>query len=92
MPQPPSPGRTVMYQLSGDDAQQITHQRVQTGITGNYVEAGQIYPAVVVRVWSGNVDAACNLRVLLDGQDPPLWATSRIQGSDPGTWSWPERV
>jgi hypothetical protein len=92
MSQPPSPGRIVMYQLSEDDAQHITHQRVQTGITGNHAEAGQQYPAVVVRVWSGNPDDACNLRVLLDGMDPPLWAPSRLPGDVPGTWSWPERV
>ncbi|MEU3899728.1 hypothetical protein [Streptomyces sp. NPDC045251] len=92
MPQPPTPGRIVMYRLSEDDARHITHQRVQGGITGNYVEPGQQYPAVVCRAWSGNPDDACNLRVLLDGQDPPLWATSRLPGDTPGTWSWPERV
>lgn len=92
MPQPPSPGRIVMYRLSEDDTRHITHQRVQTGITGNPVETGQQYPAVVVRVWPGNPDDSCNLRVLLDGQDPPLWATSRSLGDVPGTWSWPERV
>ncbi|MFD4258153.1 hypothetical protein ACFWR9_11115 [Streptomyces sp. NPDC058534] len=92
MPQPPSPGRTVMYRLSEDDARHIAHQRVQSGLTGNYVEAGQQYPAVVIRVRSGSPDDAVNLRVLLDGQDPPVWATSRLPGDQPGTWSWPERV
>lgn len=92
MAPPPSPGRIVMYRLSADDARTITHQRAQAGVSGNFVEAGQQYPAVVVRTWSGSPDDECNLRVLLDGQDSPLWVTSRLPGDKPGTWSWPERV
>lgn len=88
----PTPGRVVLYRLTDDDARHITHERVHSGQTGNHVEAGQTYPAMVVRVFPGNPDNAVNLRVLLDGQDPPLWATSRLPGTEPGTWAWPERV
>lgn len=88
----PTIGRTVLYRLSEDDAKHITHQRVHSGVTGNFVEAGQVYPAVVVRIFPGNPHGVVNLRVLLDGQDPPLWATSRHEGDQPGTWAWPERV
>jgi hypothetical protein len=91
MPQP-TPGRTVLYRLSEDDARHITHQRTHNGLSGNFVTEGQEYPAVVVRTFPGNPDGVCNLRVLLDGQDPPLWATSRHEGDEPGTWAWPERV
>lgn len=53
---------------------------------------GQLRPAVIVRCWS---DTCVNLRVLLDGDNDDgaqEWATSRIEGTDPGTWRWPERV
>lgn len=90
MPAPqPSIGRIVLYRLTEDDAQQVTQQRAHTGTTGNPAEAGQQYPAVIVQIFYAD---ACNLRVLLDGQDPPLWATSRSVGEGPGTWAWPERV
>lgn len=56
------------------------------GHTGNHVLAGDIYPAVVVRVW--DPDIGCNLHVLLDGNDS-YWATSRHEGTEAGQWSWP---
>lgn len=55
---------------------------------GNNAEAGQVYPAVSVRVWSPGM---ANLQVFLDGNDV-YWATSRHEGTDPGTWAWPARV
>ncbi len=55
---------------------------------GNDAQAGQVYPAVSVRVWSPGM---ANLQVLLDGNDV-YWATSRHEGSEPGTWAWPPRV
>jgi hypothetical protein len=55
---------------------------------GNTAEAGQIFPAVSVRVWS---PAMANLQVLLDGNDV-YWATSRHEGTEPGTWAWPPRA
>ncbi|MGW6910241.1 hypothetical protein [Streptomyces sp. NPDC054940] len=90
MPQP-TPGRTVLYRLSEDDARHITQQRAHDGVHGNFVAAEQVYPAVVVRIFPGNPHGVCNLKVQLDGPDH-FWATSRHEGAEPGTWSWPERV
>ncbi|HEY6116972.1 MAG TPA: hypothetical protein VI172_13540 [Candidatus Dormibacteraeota bacterium] len=90
MPQP-TIARTVLYSLSEADARLITEQRTQNGVTGNFVEEGQAYPAVVVRIFPGNPHGVVNLKVLLDGPDT-YWATSRHEGDEPGTWAWPERV
>ncbi|MEU8279799.1 hypothetical protein ACFYOK_04625 [Microbispora bryophytorum] len=54
---------------------------------GNFAEAGQVYPAIVVRVWESSFNSA-NLQVLLDGNDT-YWATSRSEGDQPGRWAWP---
>ncbi|MGP4090196.1 hypothetical protein [Streptomyces sp. KR55] len=87
----PTPGRIVMYRLSEDDARHITQQRAHDSVNGNFVREGDRYPAVVVRTFAGNPADVCNLKVLLDGEDTH-WATSRHEGTEPGTWSWPERV
>jgi hypothetical protein len=55
---------------------------------GNDAQAGQVYPAVSVRVWSPGM---ANLQVMLDGNDV-YWATSRHEGTEPGTWAWPPRA
>lgn len=55
--------------------------------TGNQVSEGDIYPALVVRTFGGTT---VNLHVLLDGNDT-YWATSRVEGDNPGQWSWPVR-
>jgi len=71
------------------------HEAGQPGATGhvahvgNHAEAGQTYPAVVVRVFDPSVTTS-NLQVLLDGNDT-YWATSRLEGEGPGTWAWPAR-
>jgi len=57
------------------------------GHFGNQVAEGEQYPAVVVRTFGGTT---VNLHVLLDGNDT-YWATSRMEGDDPGQWSWPPR-
>jgi hypothetical protein len=55
---------------------------------GNSVEAGQIYPMIVTKVWSaGHV----NGQVLLDGNDC-LWATSVAEGTQGHQWHWPPKV
>lgn len=61
--------------------------------TGNPVQAGEVYPALVVRVFGPpeSPDAAVNLKVQLDGDDD-YWATSRGEGSHPGQWAWPPRA
>lgn len=99
----PSPGRIVLYTLTEHDAQAINKRRADfgehrktdgytdTGYVahyGNEARAGDTYPAVVVRVWSGD---SINAQVLLDGTDT-YWATSRPQGNDAGNWNWPPRT
>jgi hypothetical protein len=54
---------------------------------GNQVTAGDVYPAMIVRVWGDTPESAVNLQVHLDGNDT-YWATSRVVGD----YAWPERV
>ena len=55
---------------------------------GNEVKVGDVFPAVVVALWSGTF---VNLHVLLDGSDT-FWATSRQFGTTPAYWYWPPRA
>jgi hypothetical protein len=83
----PTPGRIVHYRLTDADANLITQNR--TGVvTGNDAREGDYYPAMVVRRFGDN--PYINLQVFLDGPDS-YWATSRGEGSEPGTWTWPPR-
>jgi hypothetical protein len=55
---------------------------------GNPVEAGDVFPGIVVRVWNvGSVQ----LQVFLDGNDT-FWATSVTLGDGERNWSWPPRA
>jgi hypothetical protein len=58
------------------------------GHVGNHVRAGEVYPAMVVRTWEGVNYPGVNLQVTLDGNDT-YWATSRVEGEQPGEWLWP---
>jgi hypothetical protein len=106
--QKPSIGRTVLYTLSEQDAAAITAKRnfgLPTGVSKigswNSVQAGDVYPATVVRVWDVEGSTpSCNLQVHLDGPDN-FWALSRFQfgtrkelqnESRESTWDWPPRV
>ena len=52
---------------------------------GNDIKAGDIYPAMVVRVWG---ESGCsNLRVILDGSDD-YWATSINYDAEKRAYSW----
>lgn len=53
---------------------------------GNAVYAGDIYPAMVIRV---NGESGANLKVLLDGTDD-YWAASvsHDPAKQPRTWHW----
>ncbi len=55
---------------------------------GNEVKEGDIYPAMIVRVW-GQDSGCSNLRVILDGTDE-YWSTSRNFNADgsPASWHW----
>ena len=85
---PPSLGRIVHYTLSDYDAAAITQRRKDDSTVANLVCGGQVFPAIVVRVFGGTT---INLKVFLDGDDT-YWATSRVEGADQGTWCWPPRV
>ena len=51
---------------------------------GNEVQEGQIFPMVIVGIWS---DTCVNGQVFLDGCDQ-LWVTSVSQGNNPGYWNY----
>lgn len=96
----PTIGRIVIYRLNVGDVQQISAARsvpVDPGISGqsfvhgmigNPVTAGDECPAMVVRTFDEGKHL--NLKVQLDGRDT-LWVTSRGEGTEDGTWRWPER-
>lgn len=99
----PAIGRIVHYRLSVQDAAAVNRRRqdfhesgsaaARTGFVGHFgnrAEEGDLYAAMIVRVWNEST-VTVNLQVLLDGTDV-LWATSRAEGAEPGTWAWPERV
>lgn len=98
----PSVGRIVHYRLSKGDVAEINRRRKRfteapsqswgfQAHTGNQVHAGDVFPAVVVRIFEGNDVGTCNLSVLLDGSDT-YWATSRKPGDEDGQWFWPPRT
>lgn len=61
---------------------------------GNPVREGQEFPLLITRVWAEHEHGgkvAVNGQVFLDGNDV-LWATSVVEGDEPGTWHWPERA
>lgn len=94
----PTIGRIVHYKLSEHDAREInTRRNVRTEAgfrhhVGNHAEAGQVYPAQIVRVFDPDGETGtCNLQVSLDGNDTH-WATSRKTGDDEGAWTWPPRI
>ncbi|MEV6105715.1 hypothetical protein AB0M28_13505 [Streptomyces sp. NPDC051940] len=96
----PTIGRIVRYTLTEADAEQINRRRKdfhQSGVAqdhtgyvghvGNHAQAGDVFPAMIVRVWDEGT-VTVNAQVFLDGNDT-LWATSRAEGEGPGTWVWP---
>lgn len=93
----PTIGRIVHYRLNDPDAQKIEQRRLDTRAHQspgfNAAHCGDVYPAMVVRVWS---DTTVNLQVHLDGADT-YWRTSATLGdsedeNDTGVWFWPPRV
>jgi len=98
-------GRIVRYTLTEQDANAINKRRADATTNrqtdpleangyvahvGNHAEAGQVFPATVVRVFDPSTTTA-NLQVTLDGNDT-YWATSVAEGEGQGRWSWPPRV
>lgn len=58
---------------------------------GNRVEAGDVYPAMIVRTWGSEACHSQQLQVFLDGNDT-FWATSVSEGEGQRRWSWPPRA
>lgn len=96
----PTLGRIVHYKLAAHDAVQINRRRLdaqrektaleQKGYqvhVGNETAPGDVFPAIIVRVWPTSVQ----LQVFLDGNDT-FWATSVSEGDGERQWSWPPRV
>lgn len=84
MPETLSPGQTVLYTLSANEADALAEAHAdKIGRTLNRPEAGQVCAALVLRVWS---PTCANLKVFLDGE-PTYWATSRSEGEGEGRWS-----
>lgn len=93
-------GRIVHYVLNDNDVSSIkaVHERDRAahGVHAgglNVPSSGDVYPAVVVRVWGDNPTAGVNLHVMLDGA-LTYWATSKQTANEPtrGFWHWPPRV
>jgi hypothetical protein len=57
----------------------------------NLPTVGSVLPALVVSVTDHPDHPDANLRVFFDGSGD-MWATSRTEGDEPGTWCWPPRV
>lgn len=87
----PTIGRIVQYKIGIGDVNAIANQRLAISPgTYNVARQGDLYPAMVVRVFDPTVTTA-NLQVFLDGPDS-YWATSRTESDDEGHWSWPART
>lgn len=91
------PGRIVYFVFDEQTAMETNRRRTGNigapgwspgaqAHVGNSVAAGEIAPAMVVRVWS---DVCVNLKVMLDGTDV-YWATSVSYAEDkrPRSWHW----
>ncbi|MET9123026.1 hypothetical protein [Streptomyces sp. NPDC004528] len=88
----PTIGSIVLYALGQQDADEINRRRAgRVTRTGNDARAGDVYPAMIVRIFGDTPKSAVNLQVFLDGSDSH-WATSRTLGEGHFHWAWPERV
>lgn len=90
----PTIGRVVLYCLADYDVDEIRDDRRRRMEYGdlrkwNDINAGEVYPADVVRTWGDTPDSAVNVQVKLDGNDT-LWVTSTSvsEGPVPGKFHW----
>lgn len=98
----PTVGRIVLFKLAQYQADEINRRRnaghasldyhrwKKNGTMvhlGNTVEAGDVFPAIVVAVWGDTPECAVNLKVFLDGSDD-LWVSSTNVGDDEGKYHW----
>lgn len=102
----PTIGRIVHYTVTEAEAAATNKRRADfaahrktegysdTGYvahTGNRVTAGDVFPAMIVRVWGDQPGSAVQLQVFLDGVDT-LWATSVTEGEGERHFAWPSRT
>lgn len=102
----PTIGRLVHYRLTVYQADDINrrrndatdkielHRAQKTGTqvhVGNYVSAGDVFPMMIVRVWSPVEGGAVNGQLHLDGNDI-YWLTSVCEGTREGEWFVPPKV
>lgn len=90
----PTIGRIVHYRLSAEDIGRHYEARKNSGLAHNNHEPGDVVPLIIVRVWPdefGEGVPGVNGQAFLDGHDT-AWITSAREGTEPGTWSWPERT
>lgn len=100
----PTVGRIVLFSLAQYQVEEINRRRKdaqremdyhrwkKNGVqihVGNEVKAGDVYPAMVVRVWGDTPTCAVNLKVMLDGTDD-YWVTSTNAVDQPteGKYHW----
>lgn len=86
-------GRIVLYTLTQGEADRINGLTPVLNEDGwrlrNTVYAGDVCPAIVVRVFDPSTPTV-NLQVFLDA-GPCVWLPARSEGDGPGYWAWPER-
>ena len=75
----PTIGRIVLYKLTPGDAAQAAY-RIANSYHGNAPRHGDVYPAMIVRVWGNTAQSLVQLQVFIDG-DFTLWATSVMEAS-----------
>lgn len=86
----PAVSDVVLYKLGKTDVEAINRERAQSPFlrgAHNRVDEGEVYPMIIVRVWGDTAESAVNGQVMLDGPDT-YWATSRMQGRDPGQFTY----
>lgn len=82
--------KRAAYSSQTDGLDDVTAEKLKgyQEFRGNFAQAGQTYPAIVVRSWSGT---SANLQVLLDGTDT-YWTTSvspSEEAGEPGHYAFP---
>ncbi len=98
----PSIGRIVRYVLSEGDCNAVNRRRVlgaghgqgwprgAQAHVGRHVSAGEHVPMIVCSVSTDDTSTVYG-QAFLDGNDS-LWLGSVKEGTESGTWHWPERV
>lgn len=92
-PQIPSINRVVQYCMTETDVDRAKRELRRDGRHGNMPRAGELYPAMIVKVFGDTPGAAFNVQVLLDGNFS-LWVTSTniTTAPKPRHCIWPPRV